>query len=62
MADLVTATSVPSVASPRNTARADKPTDAVLPLIELVTLCCTLCTASPCDTTPTTSSNTSLST
>lgn len=62
MADLVPATSVPSEASRRSTARVDKPIDAVLPLIELATLCCTHCTASPCDTTPTTSSNTSSST
>lgn len=53
-------TSVLLVVSHRSTARVVRLTDAALPLTELATLFCTLSTASPSLTTPTTSSNTSL--
>jgi hypothetical protein len=54
------ATSELLVANPKTLARVVRPTDAVLPLIEPDTLFCTPSTASLCDTTPTTSSSTSL--
>ena len=58
--NMITATNELSVVNRKSTARVARHTDAVLPQIELVTLFSTRYTANRYDTTPSTSSSSSL--